>query len=98
MNTDKASTTGVSPVFLPCPDTVKMPVLLLSYLCSSVFICGLFAFNSAFAQTTAPAGLDSLSEERLMNELAARGLSTLLDRAFEANKIPAAERDSRRAV
>ena len=46
----------------------------------------------------ASAGLDSLSDDKLMNELAIRGLSSLLDRAFEVNKVPQAEQESRRAI
>jgi hypothetical protein len=33
----------------------------------------------------APEGLDSLSDDALMNELAARNLNTLLDRAVDVN-------------
>jgi len=33
-----------------------------------------------------------------MSELAARGLGNLLDRAFEVNKVPPAEQESRRAM
>ena len=33
-----------------------------------------------------------------MNELAARGMGALLDRAFEVNQVPPAERESRRAL
>src|SRR3954453_7327824 len=44
------------------------------------------------------AGLDSLTDDRLMNELAVRGLSNLLDRAFEVNKVPQSEQESRRAI
>jgi hypothetical protein len=45
-----------------------------------------------------PAGLDSLTDDRLMNELALRGLDTLLNRAFDANHIPTSEQDGRRAI
>src|SRR2546430_363142 len=44
------------------------------------------------------AGLDSLTDDKLMNELAVRGLSNLLDRAFEVNKVPQSEQESRRAI
>ena len=43
-------------------------------------------------------GLDSLSDDALMNELAARNLSTLLDRAFEINHVPQQERQGRRTL
>jgi hypothetical protein len=46
----------------------------------------------------APEGLDSLSDDALMNELAARNLNTLLDRAFEVNKVPPAEQRGRRTL
>ena len=46
--------------------------------------------------TTACAdGLDSLNDDALMNELASRGLDTLLQRAFDDDQIPAAERQGR---
>ena len=45
-----------------------------------------------------PSGLDSLSDDRVMNELAARGLDTLLNRAFDVNHIPPSEQDGRRAI
>lgn len=40
------------------------------------------------------AGLDEVTDERLLNDLASRGLRTLLDRAFETNKTPDARRKS----
>src|SRR4051812_12735031 len=54
--------------------------------------------STALAQPAQQAGLDSLSDDKLMTELASRGQSNLLDRAFEVNKVPQAEQDSRRAV
>lgn len=44
------------------------------------------------------AGLDSLSDDALMNELALRGMDALLDRAFEVNRVPRSEQGARRAV
>ncbi len=38
--------------------------------------------------------LDTLNDKTLMAELASRGLSDLLSRAFEVNKVPQQERDS----
>src|SRR5947208_987314 len=61
----------------------------------------LFFTSSALAQATRPAaggGLDSLTDDRLMNELAARGLNSLLDRAFEVNNVPKAEQEGRRTL
>lgn len=46
----------------------------------------------------APEGLDTLSDDALMNELASRNLNTLLDRAFEVNKVPPAEQQGRRTL
>jgi tetratricopeptide (TPR) repeat protein len=43
-------------------------------------------------------GLDALSDDRLMAELAQRGLDSLLERAFEANKVPAEQRQATRAL
>lgn len=40
------------------------------------------------------AGLDTLSDDRLLAELASRGLDTLLDRAFDVNRVPAEKRQS----
>lgn len=57
--------------------------------------------GSLFAQqsTTRRAdGLDGLNDDALMNELAARGLNTLLDRAFEVNKVPQSQREGQRAL
>lgn len=42
-----------------------------------------------------PQGLDTLTDERLLSELAGRNLPRLLDRAFEVNKVP---QDRRNAV
>jgi len=73
--------------------------LPISLLLLSAFICvHLRPTNASFAQATQPAGLAALSDEKLMNELAAHGLSALLDRAFEVNKIPPAEQDARRTM
>ena len=55
--------------------------------------------TSAQAQgTQSREGLNSLSDDALMNELAARGLDTLLNRAFEVNNVPNAERHARRSL
>src|SRR4051812_29668705 len=71
---------------------------LMHYLRVLACACGLMVSISV-AQTSRPAaGLDSLSDETLMNELAARGLSNLLDRTFEINHVPKSEQESRRAL
>ncbi len=48
--------------------------------------------SSVFAQS-APVGLASLSEDRLLNELANRRLTVLLDHAFSVDKTPKDKRD-----
>ena len=63
----------------------------------SVFICGstLCFIQPAFAQRQ---GLDALTDDALMNELALRGLDSLLERAFEVNNVPEAQRQARRSL
>jgi transposase len=54
---------------------------------------------AAHAQSSQPReGLNALSDDSLMNELAARGLDTLLNRAFEVNNVPNTERHARRSL
>jgi hypothetical protein len=43
-------------------------------------------------------GLDALSDDALMTELASRGLDDLLNRVFEQNKVPQEKRDSVRTL
>jgi hypothetical protein len=50
------------------------------------------------AQAPAKTGLDALGDDKLLNELASRGLTNLLDRAFDVNNVPPAQRDAMRAV
>src|SRR5215471_10804471 len=65
----------------------------------SFFLTGfLAACGLAQPAPQSGAGLDSLNDDKLMNELAVRGLSTLLDRAVEVNKVPQSEQESRRAI
>jgi hypothetical protein len=47
---------------------------------------------------TQPVGLDSLGDDRLLNELAARGLDDLLNRTFDADHIPQTRRDAIRTL
>src|SRR5688572_1130542 len=49
-------------------------------------------------QPNQPAGLDALPEDRLMTELANRGLDTLLERAFVVNKVPKERQDGIRTL
>src|ERR1700722_12374704 len=52
--------------------------------------------QSASPSSPAPlTGLDTLNDDALMNELAARGLNSLLDRAFELNHVLPQERRAR---
>ena len=54
--------------------------LCFSLLILSAFICVHLRFLPiALAQTTAPTGLDALSDDRLISELASRGLTPLLE-------------------
>src|SRR5688500_17900613 len=64
------------------------------------FVSILILTSLALAQQPQPSreGLNSLSDDALMNELAARGLDTLLNRAFEVNNVPNAERHARRSL
>jgi tetratricopeptide (TPR) repeat protein len=65
-------------------------------------MCGLLAVASrpvdAQPAPAADQGLDSLSEDRLLGELAQRGLSTLLDRAFEVGQVPQTKQRGVRAL
>jgi hypothetical protein len=65
------------------------------HLCSSAFICGLIL--SAMPAVAAD-GLDSLSDDALLDELARRNQTALLERAFEINKTPEATRNGVRAI
>ncbi len=56
------------------------------------------ASAGAMAQTNEGAGLPSLSEDRVLAELANRGLDSLLNRAFENQKVPAGKRDAIRTM
>lgn len=58
----------------------------------SVVITALAGFSPA--QDDAARGLDTLSDERLMNELASRNLRVLLEREFEINKTPQVQKDA----
>ena len=52
--------------------------------------------RALLAQDSGPKGLDALSDERLRNDLAARNLTGLLDRAFEVDKTPPDEQEALR--
>src|SRR5215218_9612108 len=47
---------------------------------------------------TIPVGLDSLNEERLLGELANRGLESLLERAFVVDRVPRDKQDGIRTL
>ena len=49
----------------------------------------------AVGAASAPVGLEAMNDDRLISELASRGLDTLLERAFEVNQVPS---DQRRAL
>jgi hypothetical protein len=62
------------------PDSIR-------FLCVLCVLCGTFLFSTdSFAQSKL--GLASLDDQRLMAELASRGLDSLLDYAFTVNNIP----------
>ena len=65
------------------------------HLRSSAFICGLIL--SAMPVIAAD-GLNSLSDDALLDELARRNQTALLERAFEINKTPEATRNGIRAI
>src|SRR4051812_36827521 len=73
---------------------IRRNVLLLA--------CGFaihFASPQSSAQTTTkPAGLDSLSDDRLMSDLANRGQSALLEHATEVNHVAPAQHDALRSM
>src|SRR5690349_6110831 len=54
------------------------------------------AAGGAAGAATAPAGvgLDALSDDVVMNELAARGQDSLLNHMFEVKKLPKEQRDA----
>jgi hypothetical protein len=79
----------------------KSSTLLLVPAAAALLLAVAVPVKDAVAQpaaTTEPKGLDALSDERLMAELANRGLETLLNRAFEANKVPKAKQDGVRTL
>lgn len=62
---------------------------------STAVIAAAWCVPTAIAQSS---GLDSLSDDRLQAELAQRGLNSLLERAFEVNRVPAEQRQATRAL
>src|SRR5689334_15150260 len=54
--------------------------------------------QTAAPATSAPAGLDSLSDDRLMADLANRGQGALLEHAMESNHVSPAQRDAYRGL
>src|SRR5438046_945301 len=71
------------------------PVSAIS-LCSlcPLWLILLLPSQSALAQSTDSQSLQALGEARLMDELADRGLDSLLDRYFETHRTPVAERNA----
>jgi hypothetical protein len=62
----------------------------------AIFLCALLPLDGlALAQSN---GLDAVNDDAVMNELASRGLDTLLERTFDINKISPAERQGRRTL
>src|SRR5437762_1685979 len=65
--------------------------------CIVLFVACVFA-PVAFAQTKQAEGLDSLSDDALLDELAARGMDSLLERAFVVNKVPPEKQSAIRTI
>lgn len=65
---------------------------------TSLELCCSVGFAQSTRPATAPAGgagvLDTLGNDQLMTELAARGVDNLLDRYFEVNHVPEARRQA----
>ncbi|HTL30273.1 MAG TPA: hypothetical protein VL282_13665 [Tepidisphaeraceae bacterium] len=69
-------------------------------------LCGSISFSPSFTfaqpapqqQQKSAGGLDSLSDEPVMTELANRGMDVLLDRAFAVNNVPKAKQDGIRTL
>ena len=74
-------------------NALKWFCIICVYLCASVVPL------SSFAQTTQPSdGLDALSDDALLEELASRGLDSLLDYAFAANRVPPEKQNGVRTI
>jgi tetratricopeptide (TPR) repeat protein len=50
------------------------------------------------AAVAAAAGLDGLSDDRVMDELAGRGVNSLLNKLFDERKVPVADREAFRSL
>ncbi|HEY7087999.1 MAG TPA: hypothetical protein VH518_07910, partial [Tepidisphaeraceae bacterium] len=79
----------------------KKPICAICETCGFLvfLLCVLCVSAVSFSQTTNKSdGLDGMTDEALMNELASRGLNSLLERAFEVNKVPESERQGKRTL
>lgn len=65
-----------------------MPVNRLRHSMLAAALATVLAGPAAFAQQRAPQGLNALSDDRVMTELANRGLDNLLERLFDQNNVP----------
>src|ERR1051326_6176774 len=63
---------------------------MATLFCLAICVTALSAVGATGQDATE--GLDSLGEDRLINELATRGLGNLLERAFEIDQVPAERR------
>src|SRR5215472_10072827 len=65
-----------------------------SAICWSLWLIILVCVGHASAQSAPTESLQSLTDAKLMNELADRGLNSLLDRYFEAHHTPQSQQDA----
>jgi tetratricopeptide (TPR) repeat protein len=65
---------------------------------SAVLLVLICTVATVGAQTKQPEGLDSLSDDALLDELAARGMDSLLEHAFAVNKVPPERQSAIRTV
>jgi hypothetical protein len=75
----------------PPPPPPRLPVYP-QIIIALVLACALITHAQA------PVGLDSLSDDRLLSDLALRGQTTLLERAFVVDKVPLEIQESLRAI
>jgi Tetratricopeptide repeat len=79
-------------------DKTKVILTLILSAFIGVYRCFLFPASAAAQATKTGEGLDALSDDQLMTELAQRNMTSLLDRAFEINHVPKDKQDGMRAL
>src|SRR5688572_5501986 len=76
--------------------------LSMTFLRIFIAVCGFASFYPSAAvlaqvaqpQQQHPAGLETLSDDKLITDLAGRGLTNLLNRAYDVNNVPQQQRGS----